>query len=120
MTVELRVYVNGVGRLDGLRDWMGGHPGVEVDVVEPPPERNSQGTVWDFLSVVCAAGGPIVAAVSALQLWIGAQTTEIEVEVGGKRFRVNGRNAEVKLREVMEAARALETPAPAEAPDDPA
>ncbi|MCI3276591.1 hypothetical protein [Streptomyces cylindrosporus] len=118
MTVELRVYVNGVGQLDGLREWMGGHAGVEVTVVEPPPERNSQGTVWDFLSVVCAAGGPIVAAVTALQLWIGAQTTEIEVEVDGRRIRVNGRNAEAKLREVMEVARALE--APAEAPDDPA
>ncbi|MFI6465542.1 hypothetical protein [Streptomyces sp. NPDC050528] len=105
-------------QLNSLRDWMAGHPGVRVDAVERPSEPNSQGTVWDFLSVVCAAGGPIVAAVSALQIWIGAQTTEIEVEVGDRRFKVRGRNAEVVLRQVMEAAKSLEPSA--EAPDDPA
>lgn len=127
MTVELRVYVSSGGQLDGLREWMGGHPGVDVRAVERPPEPNSQGTVWDFLSVVCAAGGPIVAAVTALQLWIQAQVTDVEVEVGDRRFKVTGRNAEDKLRAIIETARSLETPpehpeAPQtpEDPDDPA
>jgi hypothetical protein len=122
MTVELRVYPGGSGQLESLREWMGGHQGVEVRAVERPPERNSQGTVWDFLAVVCAAGGPLVAAVQALHLWIGAQTTDIEMEVGDRRFKVTGRNAEAVLREVIETAKALEaaTEREPEAPDDPA
>lgn len=108
MAVEFRVFPGGGAQMDSLREWMGGHPGVEVSVVERPPEPNSQGTVWDFLAVVCAAGGPLVAAVQALHLWIGAQTTDIEVEVGDRRFKVTGRNAEAVLREVIETARQLE------------
>jgi hypothetical protein len=118
MTVELRVFLRNGGQLDSLREWMGGHQGIDVQAVERPRERNSQGTVWDFLAVACAAGGPLVAAVHALQLWIGAQTTDIELEVGDRRFKVTGRNAQAVLQEVIETAKSLE--ATPEAPDDPA
>lgn len=108
MTVELRVHLADGGQLADLREWMGGHPGVDVRAVGRKPDRNSQGTAWDFLSVACAAGGPLVAAVRALQLWIEAQVTEIEVEVGGRRIKVTGRTAGTVLPQVVEAARALE------------
>ncbi|MEV6008142.1 hypothetical protein AB0M29_15140 [Streptomyces sp. NPDC051976] len=108
MTVELRVHLTDGGQLADLREWMGGHPGVAVRAVGRKPDRNSQGTAWDFLSVACAAGGPLVAAVRALQLWIEAQVTEIEVEVGGRRIKVTGRTAGTVLPQVIEAARALE------------
>ncbi|MEU7043376.1 hypothetical protein AB0A77_20240 [Streptomyces varsoviensis] len=119
MTVELRVRVNDGGRLEDLREWMGGHPGVTVRPVARAPERNSQGTVWDFLAVVCATGGPVVAAVRALQIWIEAQVTEIEVEVGDRRVKVTSRTAGAVLPQVLAAAQALETaPEPAEGADD--
>lgn len=108
MTVELRVHLTDGGQLADLREWMGGHQGVGVRAVAKPPDPNSQGTAWDFLSVACAAGGPLVAAVRALQLWIEAHVTEIEVEVGGRRIKVTSRTAEAVLPQVIEAARALE------------
>jgi hypothetical protein len=108
MTVELRVRLADGGQLADLREWMGGHQGVGVRAVARPPDPNSQGTAWDFLSVACAAGGPLVAAVRALQLWIEAHVTEIEVEVGERRIKVTSRTAETVLPQVIEAARALE------------
>ncbi|MET9971500.1 hypothetical protein ABZZ80_37760 [Streptomyces sp. NPDC006356] len=118
MTVELRVFLSGSEQLESLREWMAGHQGVAVEAVARPAAPNSQGTVWDFLAVACAAGGPLVVAVHALQVWIGAQTTDIEIEVGDRRFKVTGRNAPAVLREVIETAKSLE--ATPEAPDDPA
>ncbi|MFE7118444.1 hypothetical protein ACFU99_23815 [Streptomyces sp. NPDC057654] len=122
MSVELRVYVNDGGELEDLREWMGGHPGVAVRPVARAPERNSQGTVWDFLAVVCATGGPVVAAVRALQLWIEAQVTAIEVEAGDRRIKVTSRNAGAVLPQVLAAAQALQaaSPEPPEGPDEPA
>ncbi|AOR29733.1 hypothetical protein BFF78_00265 [Streptomyces fodineus] len=117
MTVELRVSVDGGGQLEDLREWMGGLPGVAVRAVPRSPERNSQGTVWDFLSLVCATGGPLVAGVRALQMWIEARVTVVKVEVGDRRFTLTGTNARALLPQVVEAARALE--AGATAPRDP-
>ncbi|MGW0944220.1 effector-associated constant component EACC1 [Streptomyces sp. NPDC002623] len=108
MTVELRVFLSNGGQLESLRAWLDGHQGVAVEARERPPEPNSQGTVWDFLAVVCAAGGPLVAAVHALQLWIQGQVTDIELEVGDRRFKVTGRNAQAVLQEVIETAKSLE------------
>jgi hypothetical protein len=116
-TVELRVHLSDSGQLDDLRKWMGGSAGVAVRSVPHPPEPNSQGTVWDFLSVLCAAGGPVVAAVRALQLWIEARVTVVEVEVGERRFKVRSQDARSVLPQIIAAAHALE-PAP-EAPDEP-
>ncbi|MFI6686650.1 hypothetical protein [Streptomyces sp. NPDC050485] len=119
MTVELRVSVDGGGQLEDLREWMGGLQGVEVRAVPRPPEPNSQGsTVWDFLSLACATGGPLVAGVRALQMWIEARVTVVTVEVGDRRFTLTGTNARTLLPQVAEAARALE--AGGTAPRDPA
>jgi membrane-associated two-gene conflict system component 1 (EACC1) len=117
MTVELRVHLTDSGQLDDLGKWLDGPAGVVVRTVSRPPEPNSQGTVWDFLSVVCAAGGPVVAAVRALQLWIEARVTVVEIKVGDRHFTVRSQDARAVLQEIIDVARALES-AP-EMPDEP-
>lgn len=116
MTVEFRVYLSDSGQMDDLREWMGGHPGVTVQPVARSASPNSQGSVWDFLSVVCAAGGPVVVAVRALQLWIEARVTVIEVQVGDRRIMVRSHDARTVLPHVTAVARALETAT--ESPDE--
>jgi hypothetical protein len=124
MTVEFRIYLSDNGLLEDLREWMGDHSGVELKAVAHPSKPNSQGSVWEFLAVVCAAGGPIVAAVRALQLWIEARVTVIEIEVGDRRITVTSHDAKTVLPQVVAAAQALEAAAPenpaVEAPDEPA
>lgn len=92
---------------------MSGHSDVTVRPVNRPSEPNSQGSVWDFLAVTCATGGPVVAAVRALQLWIEAHVTVVEIEVGDRRIKVTGHDARAVLPQVVSAAQALE---PANAP----
>jgi hypothetical protein len=118
MTVELRAHLTDRGQLDDLGKWLD-RPGVAVRTVSRPAEPNGQGTVWDFLSVACAAGGPVVAAVRALQLWIEARVTVVEIEVGDRRFKVRSQDARAVLQEVIEAARALEAEPEPEKPDEP-
>jgi hypothetical protein len=107
MTVELRVRLDSGVQLEDLREWMGGLPGVRVRAVPRPPDPNSQGTVWDFLSLACATGGPLVAGVRALQMWAQARVVTIQVEVGDRKFTVTGHNARAVLPEVTAAAEAL-------------
>lgn len=109
MTVELRIRPSDAGQFEDLREWMRGNHGVTVRAVARAPEPNSQGTVWDFLSVGCAAGGPIVAAVRALQLWMEARVTVVEIEVGDRRIKVTTPTAAAVLPQVIDAAKALES-----------
>ncbi|MEW2519907.1 effector-associated constant component EACC1 [Actinacidiphila alni] len=118
MAVELRFRVDEGDQLKDLNEWMGGHQGVEVRPVARAAGRNSQGPeVWEFLTLTCATGGPLVAGVRAFQVWIEARVTVVEVEVGDRRFTVTGMNAKALLPEVVAAARALEA---GETPDEPA
>jgi hypothetical protein len=110
MTVEFRAYLGGNGELEDLREWMSGLEGVAAKAVPRPAAPNSQGSVWDFLSVACGTGGPVVAALRALQLWIDARVTVIHIEVGDSRFAVRSQDPAV-LAQVASAIRALE-PAP--------
>lgn len=114
---DVRVRVESGGLLEDLRGWMGGIQGVEVVAVPRAAGANSQGTVWDFLGLACATGGPLAAAVRALQMWVEARVTTIEVEAGGRRFTVTGSTAREVLPEVVAAVRALEAQDP---PADPA
>ena len=126
MPVELRIRLRDGGQLEDLGEWMRGHPGVTVGTVARVPEPHSQGTgVWDFLSVVCAAGGPIVVAVHALQLWLEARVTVVEIEVGDRRIKVKSASAATVLPQVVSAAQILgagalptSSAAPAEAADE--
>lgn len=108
MAVELRVFVQDRAEAGDLREWMSGLPGVVVRAVAVPADPLSQG-VWDFLSVACEAGGPVVAAVRALQLWIEARITVVEVAVGDRRITVRTADASTVLPEVTKAAAALES-----------
>lgn len=107
MSVGFRVYLHDHAEFEDFREWMAGLRGVTVEGVARPAAVNSQGSVWDFLSVACAAGGPVVAALRAVQLWIDARVTVIHIEVGGTRFEVRSQDPAV-LAEVMTAVRALE------------
>ncbi len=114
MAVRLKLYVEDADEFQDLSAWMTGHTGVSVDAVAGRARPNAQGTVWDFLSVTCEAGGPVVVAVRALQLWIQARVTTVEVVVGDRRIKVRSRDAATVLPQVVEATRAL---AAAETPD---
>lgn len=107
MVVGFRVHLDDNGELEDLREWMSELEGVSVQAVARSAASNSQGSVWDFLSVTCGAGGPVVAALRALQLWIDARTTVILIEVEGSRFEVRSQDPAV-LAEVASAVRALE------------
>lgn len=119
VTVEFRVYLDDNGQLADLGEWLGGNPEFTVRTVARSAEPNSQGSVWDFLSVLCAAGGPAVAAVRALQLWIEARVTVVDIEAGGRRITVHSRDAKAVMPDVIEAIRALD-PAPAQREEQPA
>ena len=82
--------------------------GVEVKAVggtRGPTARARHGTSF---GLACATGGPLAAAVRALQMWVEARVTTIEVEAGGRRFTVTGATAREVLPEVVAAVRALE------------
>lgn len=118
MTAVFWIHLGDNEQFEDLREWMGGHQGVVVDAVAHPSDPRSQGSVWDFLSVTCATGGPLVTALRALQLWIEARVTVIEVVVGDNKFVVRSQDAGAALSEVTAAIRALES-APGEL-DEPA
>jgi hypothetical protein len=113
---DVRVRVDSGALLEDLRGWMGGIQGVEATAVPRQPGANSQGGVWDFLALACATGGPLAAAVRALQMWVEARVTTIEVEAGGRRFTVTGPTAQRVLPEVIAAVRALEAAGQPEPP----
>ncbi len=118
MTVEFRIYLEDSGQLANLSEWLGGNPEFTVRPVARPAEPNSQGSVWDFLSVLCAAGGPAVAAVRALQLWIEARVTVVHVEIDGRRITVRSRDAKTIMPDVIATVEAL-NPVPEIPPEQP-
>jgi Effector Associated Constant Component 1 len=104
VVAQMRVYLDDGNELQELREWMGGHSGIRVEAVPRPAEPHAQGSVWDFLSVLCEAGGPVAAAVRALQLWIESRVTVVEIVVGEKRFTVRTTDAATVLPQVERAA----------------
>ena len=107
MTIELRITLRDAGQLSDLQEWLGEVRGVSVRPVERPAEGNSQGSAWDFLSVACETGGPVVVALRALQMWLEARVTTIEVKVGESVFTVRSSDAGSMLPKIEQAARAL-------------
>jgi hypothetical protein len=113
VSVQLRIHLDDATEFEDLREWMGGHDGVIVDTVRRPPGATAQGSVWDFLSVACETGGPVVAAVRALQLWIESRVTAVQVAIGDKTFTVRTTDAAMVLPRVEEmAVRMLESETP--------
>ncbi|MFF4889806.1 effector-associated constant component EACC1 [Micromonospora chersina] len=96
----MKIYPGSRADLQDLHEWMSGLSGVEVQVVAKPEEPNAQGTVWDFLAILCGAGGPAVAAVRALHLWIESRITTLDVVVGDSRFTVRTADAALVLPQV--------------------
>ena len=104
MFTQMKIYLEEADELNDLRDWMSGHSGIVVEMVPCPAAPNAQGSVWDFLSVLCASAGPVVAAVRALQLWIESRVTVIEISVGDERFVVRTTDAATVLPQVEKIA----------------
>ncbi|WP_051450899.1 effector-associated constant component EACC1 [Actinospica robiniae] len=107
MTTELRVSFNDAGQMSDLQEWLSKIKGVHATPVARPAEGNSQGTAWDFLSVACETSGPVVVALRALQKWLEARVTTIEVRVGSSVFKVHSADAADLLPKIEQAARAL-------------
>ncbi len=104
MAAQMKIYLDDGEELLDLREWMAGHSGIVVEAVARPSVPNAQGSVWDFLSVLCASAGPVAAAVRALQLWIESRITVVEIVIGEKRFTARTKDAATVLPQVVEAA----------------
>jgi hypothetical protein len=102
MAVELKIYPDSTTDLERLREWMSGHSGVDVRLVAREPVPNAQGSVWDFLSVVCATGGPAAVALRALQIWIESRTTKVRLEYAGRSLELSTTNVGAVLPELRE------------------
>ncbi|WP_019927514.1 effector-associated constant component EACC1 [Nocardia sp. BMG111209] len=105
--IELKIYIGSPTGVLELQEWLSGRPEVTVRAVPQPTAAGAMGSGWDFLSVRSGTGGPLAAAIRALQLWIESQRGTIEIVVGARRFAVGMTNAAVVLPTVMEVARAL-------------
>lgn len=108
--IEFSVRLDDGGQLADLSEWLSGHRGVDVEVMAgEPPAANAQGSMWDFLSVTCAAGGPAVAALRALQLWIESRVTVVNLTIDGRQITVRTQDAATVLPEIAQAVRVLES-----------
>jgi hypothetical protein len=104
VAAQMKIYIDDGGALQDLREWMTGHSGIVVKAVARPSEPTAQGSVWDFLSILCASAGPLTVAMRALQLWIESRTTVVQIVIGAKKFTVRTTDAATVLPQVMEAA----------------
>ena len=100
----MKIYLDDADEFNDLREWMEGHSGIVVAAVARPAAPNAQGSVWDFLSVLCASTGPVAAAVRALQLWIESRVAVVRIEVGDKSFVVRTPSAAAVLTQVEQLA----------------
>lgn len=112
MNTPLSIRVEDGEQLADLETWFGGHTGIYVARVNGKSAPNAQGSVWDFLTVVCGSGGALTAAVRALQLWIEARVTVVHITAGGKTFTVHTSDVRTMMPVVEAAARALEPGSP--------
>jgi Effector Associated Constant Component 1 len=108
VTVQLTIGTASRDEVADLREWMTG-TGANVQTTSRVAAPNAQGSVWDLLTVACEAGGPVVGAVRALQLWIESRVTSVEIVVGDRRFTVTTQDAATVLPEVTKAVLALES-----------
>jgi len=95
--------------VEELREWLGDIEGVTVTATSSTTSPTSQGTVWDLLSVVCGTGGPAVAALKALEIWLKARVTEVEVQIGAAKFKVTSPHAAEHLEGVARVLKQLES-----------
>jgi len=107
VAAQMKIYLDDGEELQNLREWMSGHSGIVVEAVGRPSEPTAQGSLWDFLSILCASAGPLAAAVRALQLWIESRITVVVIEIEGKRFTARTKDAATVLPQVLEAATKL-------------
>jgi hypothetical protein len=107
VAIELRITSDDAGELTDLQEWLGDINGVSAVPVERRAESNSQGEGWDFLRVLCETGGPVVAALGALRMWLEARITTIELTVADKTFKLRSSDPASLLPQIEQAARAL-------------
>lgn len=104
MEAQLKIYLDDSAELEDLREWMSGHVGVVVEAVRRSSGPTAQGSVWDFLSVACETGGPVAAAVRALQLWIESRVTTVQIAIGENKVTVRTKDAAAVLPQVEKMA----------------
>lgn len=97
MAAQVKIFLSDGEELQDLRQWMSGHAGIVVEAVPRAATPNAQGSGWDFLSIVFAEGGAVVAGMRALQLWITSRVTVIKVVTPEGEFEVTGTNPQAVL-----------------------
>jgi membrane-associated two-gene conflict system component 1 (EACC1) len=113
LTVVLKLRPEKPEEFKDLQEWLTGVPGITVEDVDSPAPPNAQSSgVWEFLSVACGAGGPTVAMLKTLQLWIESHVTTIYVTVGGKSLTVKTADVGTALPAVAEVIKSLESGEP--------
>lgn len=103
MAVTMKVSLASRDELADLHEWLRGQSGISLNAMPNSRKPNAQG-VWEFLSVVFEAGGSAVAAIKAIQLWIEARVTTIDVTIGDAKFRVRTKEAAQVLPQVAAIA----------------
>lgn len=117
MAAQLKIYLDDIHDFPDLQEWMSGHAGVTVKPVLRPAEANAQGSVWDFLSIACEAGGPVVVAVRALQLWIESRVTTVQIAIGENKITVRTKDAATVLPQIEKMAAKMVEPGEAQQGD---
>lgn len=105
---HMRIRFASAADLGSLRALLRGVDGIETTAHASPPEPGRLGGGYDLLAVVFGTGGAAtVWVVQLIRSWIESKTTAIEIEVGGTRISVTGRNAAQVLPQVREMLGAM-------------
>lgn len=112
MGVEFQVYADSPDDLEDLREWMTGQDHrITAAPVWKPAGPNTLGSVWDFLSVACAAGGAGTAALGVLAVWIRSKRISVRVKLRDYEFSVDGNDkvgTDQALSRILDTVQALE------------
>ena len=107
MALTFEIHLDDDGDLEDLRNWMDGTGPSELRLVPRAAQAGAQGSAWEFLSVLCAAAGPLTAAMRALQLWIESRVTVAKVVIGQRSVAIRSTNAAEVIPQLEKTALAL-------------
>ena len=102
MAAQIKIFLHDSEEFQDLREWMGGHAGIVVEAVPRAATPNAQGSGWDFLSLLFAEGGAVVAGMKALQVWMASRVTVVEIETDKVKIKVTSSNASTALSQIAE------------------
>lgn len=116
MSINILVQPVRRGETADLREWLSGIDRVAVSAVSSGADSlpRTQGSVLDLLTVVCASGGPAVAALKAIEIWLKARVTQVDITVGDNTYRVSSTDPSTTFKEMADVLKQIEAGAGAD------